>query len=160
MNVWENRCLHRGVRLSIGVNDGAELVCRYHAWRYANRSGGCTYIPAHQPTLRPVRRPARRFRRRNATGWWASLDAADAESEPPQLDLPDEPFILRSRPAGASAEVVTVLRETSWLPFGGDGDDVTTMRTVVPGGVSTTVSDGAHTEQVDFSCSRSTGTVA
>lgn len=54
VNVWENRCLHRGVRLSIGSNEGAELVCRYHGWRYANRSAGCTYIPAH-----PADSPAR-----------------------------------------------------------------------------------------------------
>ena len=47
VNVWENRCLHRGVRLSIGINDGAELNCQYHGWRYANRTAGCTYIPAH-----------------------------------------------------------------------------------------------------------------
>jgi phenylpropionate dioxygenase-like ring-hydroxylating dioxygenase large terminal subunit len=25
VNVWENRCLHRGVRLSIGINEGSEL---------------------------------------------------------------------------------------------------------------------------------------
>ncbi len=54
VNVWENRCLHRGVRLSIGVNDGRELVCQYHGWRYANRTAGCTYIPAH-----PADSPAR-----------------------------------------------------------------------------------------------------
>ncbi|MEQ8716659.1 MAG: 2Fe-2S iron-sulfur cluster-binding protein [Acidimicrobiales bacterium] len=54
VNVWENRCLHRGVRLSIGTNDGTELVCRYHGWRYASRSAGCTYIPAH-----PADAPAR-----------------------------------------------------------------------------------------------------
>ena len=54
VNVWENRCLHRGVRLSIGVNDGTELVCQYHGWRYANRTAGCTYIPAH-----PADAPAR-----------------------------------------------------------------------------------------------------
>ncbi|MEM7323268.1 MAG: Rieske 2Fe-2S domain-containing protein [Actinomycetota bacterium] len=54
VNVWENRCLHRGVRLSIGSNDGAELICRYHGWRYSNRSGGCTYVPAH-----PADSPAR-----------------------------------------------------------------------------------------------------
>lgn len=47
VNVWENRCLHRGVRLTLGRNEGRELVCRYHAWRYANRTAGCTYIPAH-----------------------------------------------------------------------------------------------------------------
>lgn len=56
VNVWENRCLHRGVRLSIGVNEGAELKCQYHGWRYANRSAGCTYIPAH-----PADAPARRI---------------------------------------------------------------------------------------------------
>jgi ferredoxin-NADP reductase/nitrite reductase/ring-hydroxylating ferredoxin subunit len=56
VNVWENRCLHRGVRLSIGVNEGGELKCQYHGWRYANRSAGCTYIPAH-----PADAPARRI---------------------------------------------------------------------------------------------------
>jgi ferredoxin-NADP reductase/nitrite reductase/ring-hydroxylating ferredoxin subunit len=56
VNVWENRCLHRGVRLSIGVNEGQELKCQYHGWRYANRSAGCTYIPAH-----PADAPARRI---------------------------------------------------------------------------------------------------
>ena len=54
VNVWENRCLHRGVRLSIGINDGHELRCQYHGWRYANRTAGCTYIPAH-----PADAPAR-----------------------------------------------------------------------------------------------------
>ncbi len=54
VNVWENRCLHRGVRLSIGMNDGAELKCAYHGWRYANRTAACTYIPAH-----PADAPAR-----------------------------------------------------------------------------------------------------
>ena len=47
INIWENRCLHRGVRLSIGTNEGSELKCQYHGWRYANRTAGCTYIPAH-----------------------------------------------------------------------------------------------------------------
>jgi len=54
VNAWENRCLHRGVRLSIGVNDGSELICQYHGWRYANGTAGCTYIPAH-----PADAPAR-----------------------------------------------------------------------------------------------------
>jgi phenylpropionate dioxygenase-like ring-hydroxylating dioxygenase large terminal subunit len=54
VNVWEKRCLHRGVRLSIGLNEGHELRCLYHGWRYANRTAGCTYIPAH-----PADAPAR-----------------------------------------------------------------------------------------------------
>jgi ferredoxin-NADP reductase/nitrite reductase/ring-hydroxylating ferredoxin subunit len=54
LNLWENRCLHRGLRLSRGINDGAELICQYHGWRYANQTAGCTYIPAH-----PADAPAR-----------------------------------------------------------------------------------------------------
>src|SRR5579872_3677400 len=42
INVWENRCLHRGVRLSIGTNLGSELRCQYHGWRYANGTAACT----------------------------------------------------------------------------------------------------------------------
>ena len=29
VNVWENRCPHRGVRLSLGVNVGDQLKCQY-----------------------------------------------------------------------------------------------------------------------------------
>lgn len=53
INAWENRCPHRGVRLSIGDNTGTELRCQYHAWRFASGSGQCTYIPAH-PTQKPA----------------------------------------------------------------------------------------------------------
>ncbi len=52
VNAWENRCPHRGVRLSIGFNTGTELRCQYHGWRYAAGSGQCTFIPAH-PTQKP-----------------------------------------------------------------------------------------------------------
>ena len=46
-NVWENRCPHRGVRLTIGANLGTELRCQYHGWRFASGSGQCASIPAH-----------------------------------------------------------------------------------------------------------------
>jgi nitrite reductase/ring-hydroxylating ferredoxin subunit len=53
VNAWENRCPHRGVRLSIGTNTGTELRCRYHAWRFAGGSGRCSFIPSH-PTQKPA----------------------------------------------------------------------------------------------------------
>ena len=46
-NVWENRCPHRGVRLTIGANLGTELRCQYHGWRFSSGSGQCAAIPAH-----------------------------------------------------------------------------------------------------------------
>jgi phenylpropionate dioxygenase-like ring-hydroxylating dioxygenase large terminal subunit len=53
VNAWENRCPHRGVRLSLGLNTGTELRCRYHGWRFASGSGQCTFIPAH-PRQKPA----------------------------------------------------------------------------------------------------------
>jgi phenylpropionate dioxygenase-like ring-hydroxylating dioxygenase large terminal subunit len=45
VQVWDNRCPHRGVRLSLGEVVGDELRCQYHAWRFA-RNGVCSFIPA------------------------------------------------------------------------------------------------------------------
>jgi len=42
----EDRCPHRGTRLSIGSVDGDELVCAYHGWRFAG-DGRCLHVPAH-----------------------------------------------------------------------------------------------------------------
>ena len=51
LHVWEDRCPHRGMRLSFGfVRDGM-LTCLYHGWRY-DGDGGCRHIPAH-PDLDP-----------------------------------------------------------------------------------------------------------
>jgi len=102
VNVWENRCLHRGVRLSIGINDGAELKCQYHGWRYANRTAGCTYIPAH-----PADAPARRITNktypvRERFGLvWAAL-SPDA----PEHEIAEAGFALRPMPVNALPEMV------------------------------------------------------
>ena len=106
VNVWENRCLHRGVRLSIGINEGGELKCQYHGWRYANRSAGCTYIPAH-PADAPARRIENRtYPVREAYGliWSAANDDA------PFVPFPGAEtgswFPLRPMPINAAPEDV------------------------------------------------------
>jgi ferredoxin-NADP reductase/nitrite reductase/ring-hydroxylating ferredoxin subunit len=103
VNVWENRCLHRGVRLSIGMNDGAELKCQYHGWRYANRSASCTYIPAH-----PANSPARQVTNRTfpvAERYglvWSALEAGAAFPDLPEGDW----FALRAVTIDAPAQTV------------------------------------------------------
>ncbi|HEV7346184.1 MAG TPA: Rieske 2Fe-2S domain-containing protein [Devosia sp.] len=106
VNVWENRCLHRGVRLSIGINEGGELKCQYHGWRYANRSAGCTYIPAH-----PADAPARRIQNRTypvreAHGlvWSAAND--DQPFQPFPGAEGHDWFPLRPMPVNAAPEDV------------------------------------------------------
>ncbi|KRB61168.1 oxidoreductase [Rhizobium sp. Root708] len=48
-HVWEDRCPHRGMRLSFGFVRGDHIACLYHGWQY-DTAGQCRYIPAH-PTL-------------------------------------------------------------------------------------------------------------
>lgn len=48
---WDNRCPHRGMRLSHGFVRGDRLACLYHGWQYGS-DGNCAYIPAH-PDLAP-----------------------------------------------------------------------------------------------------------
>ena len=109
VNVWENRCLHRGVRLSIAVNDGRELTCQYHGWRYSSRTASCTYIPAH-PADAPARTIANRIypvvERHGLV--WTTLQS-DAPDDVPPLDDVGSPFPLR--PVVVAAPPVTVVDE-------------------------------------------------
>ena len=106
VNVWENRCLHRGVRLSIGINEGQELKCQYHGWRYANRSAGCTYIPAH-PADAPARRiENRKYPVREAFGLiWSAASDEKPFAPFPGAEGPDW-FALRPMPVNAAPEDV------------------------------------------------------
>jgi len=109
VNIWQNRCLHRGVRLSIGINDGQELKCQYHGWRYANRTAGCTYIPAH-----PDRAPARTITNRifpcvERYGLiWSALETPQGEPAA-GLSLDETPLVLRGIAVRAPAARVTEL---------------------------------------------------
>jgi phenylpropionate dioxygenase-like ring-hydroxylating dioxygenase large terminal subunit len=84
INAWANRCAHRGVRLSIGMNTGTELRCQYHGWRYSSKTGQCTFIPAH-----PDRKPASVIR---ATAYGCSerygFVWVNLSEEPTRLPLP------------------------------------------------------------------------
>ncbi|EJK82447.1 Rieske (2Fe-2S) protein [Rhizobium sp. AP16] len=48
-HVWEDRCPHRGMRLSFGFVRDDHIACLYHGWQY-DTAGQCRYIPAH-PSL-------------------------------------------------------------------------------------------------------------
>jgi nitrite reductase/ring-hydroxylating ferredoxin subunit len=45
-HVWEDRCPHRGMRMSFGFVRGDHLACLYHGWQY-DTAGQCRHIPAH-----------------------------------------------------------------------------------------------------------------
>jgi nitrite reductase/ring-hydroxylating ferredoxin subunit len=45
-HAWEDRCPHRGMRLSFGFVRGNHIACLYHGWQY-DTNGQCRLIPAH-----------------------------------------------------------------------------------------------------------------
>lgn len=122
-NAWENRCPHRGVRLSIGDNTGTELRCQYHGWRFAGGSGQCTFIPAH-----PTQRPASTMRvlvhaaAEHAGYVWVNLDPHGAATRPP---LPAAATTLRSIFVEASAAALAATLQRGY-PV-----DATTVAAVV-----------------------------
>src|SRR5690625_5141057 len=109
INVWENRCLHRGVRLSIGQNDGRELKCQYHGWKYANRTADCIYIPAHPADAPPRTISNRTYRVKLASGLvWTTI--GQPSNGPIDVDdtTPTRPMPV----AGSPEDVVRVLLDS------------------------------------------------
>jgi phenylpropionate dioxygenase-like ring-hydroxylating dioxygenase large terminal subunit len=51
---WQDLCLHRGTRLSLGKIERDCLVCPYHGWHY-DPSGRCVHIPAHPEQTPPTK---------------------------------------------------------------------------------------------------------
>ena len=126
VNVWENRCLHRGLRLSIGQNDGLELRCQYHGWRYANRSAGCTYIPAH-----PVDAPARTICNRtfpSVERYGLIWSGEDPVGELPEIEALEnsETLVLRSISVNAPIELVLGHLANYRFSIAGDPDNFAT----------------------------------
>ena len=80
-HVWEDRCPHRGMRLSLGFVRDNSLNCLYHGWQYG-ASASCIRIPAHPDLTVPPTIRANAYETTEAGGLvWVRL----AGSEP----LPD-----------------------------------------------------------------------
>ncbi len=80
LNAWENRCPHRGVRLSLGSNMGSTLRCQYHGWTYESGSGTCTYVPAHRTSSNPSNACVTTFPVRERDGIvWSALGTPAAD---------------------------------------------------------------------------------
>ncbi|MBB2155377.1 Rieske (2Fe-2S) protein [Gluconacetobacter diazotrophicus] len=83
-HVWDDRCPHRGMRLSLGFVREGTLACLYHGWRFG-AGGRCVHIPAH-PDLTPaatIRAAPLRAVERHGLVWTAP---EDGESSAPQDD--------------------------------------------------------------------------
>lgn len=77
-HVWEDRCPHRGMRLSLGFVRNNGLNCLYHGWEYGP-SASCRRIPAHPDLVVPPTIKARAYDAAEAGGLvWVKQGATEA----------------------------------------------------------------------------------
>lgn len=108
VNAWENRCPHRSVRFTLGVNTGTTLQCQYHGWRYRHGDGRCVHMPAVANGAALPNACARPFAVTEAGGYvWTSIDAPP-DARPPTLPFVPLAVVLRSVVVHAGEESVRV----------------------------------------------------
>jgi phenylpropionate dioxygenase-like ring-hydroxylating dioxygenase large terminal subunit len=72
-NVWQDLCVHRGTRLSLGWVKDDNLTCAYHGWTY-DSSGRCVRFPSHPEQQPPPTARVKSYRVMEKYGLvWASL---------------------------------------------------------------------------------------
>lgn len=82
-HVWEDRCPHRGMRMSFGFVRGDHIACLYHGWQY-DTAGQCQYIPAH-PDLdvpKTIKIATYAAEERNGIIWTCLSEGADSDALP------------------------------------------------------------------------------
>jgi phenylpropionate dioxygenase-like ring-hydroxylating dioxygenase large terminal subunit len=74
---WQDLCIHRGTRLSLGRVEASLLHCPYHGWVY-DETGQCVKIPAHPDQVPPAKARAKTYQAREKYGLvWVSLGEPD-----------------------------------------------------------------------------------
>lgn len=120
-HVWEDRCPHRGMRLSFGFVRGDRIACLYHGWQF-DVGGVCRFIPAHPQLAVPPTITVERFAAAERLGMvWVFAGEAAAASAPPTGNVATEP--VRSLWLDAGAEAVWAALAHAPPPFDGAAAD-------------------------------------
>ncbi len=113
VHVWEDRCPHRGMRMSFGFVRGDHIACLYHGWRY-DTGGQCRYIPAHPDLEVPQTIKVPTFAATERAGIvWMAPEGADAtdRSTLPETAEPVRSLFLDMPAEAALAAITTALPE-------------------------------------------------
>lgn len=122
---WQDLCVHRGTRLSLGrVVDGERLECPYHGWTY-DTQGRCVLMPAHPEQAPPQKACVKTFRALRAHGVvWATLGAGATDI--PRFELMEDPshHVVLAGPYRVSASgprVIENFLDVGHFPFVHEG---------------------------------------
>lgn len=146
IHVWEDRCPHRGMRMSFGFVRGDHIACLYHGWRY-DTGGQCRYIPAHPDLEVPktIKVPTFAATERAGIVWMApeGADAADLSTLPETAEPVRSLFLDLSTNAALLA--VTAAPPEGYRPLPSEtgtvtlqGNDVTVLIAAPPRDVART----------------------
>ncbi len=103
LSAWNDRCPHRGMRLSHGFVRGETLSCIYHGWTYGT-DGACSKIPAHPAMVPPAAIKAEVYACVEADG---VIWVAPAGTE---VVLPDLSGLVAVRSVTVQADVAALTR--------------------------------------------------
>ncbi len=107
-HVWEDRCPHRGMRLSFGFVRGNHIACLYHGWAY-DTAGQCRAIPAHPDLVVPETIKVATYHAAEADGLIFVHSAQAAEAPPALPTVPEGGRALRSLILDIAPERVAAL---------------------------------------------------
>jgi phenylpropionate dioxygenase-like ring-hydroxylating dioxygenase large terminal subunit len=121
---WQDLCVHRGTRLSLGSVEDDRLRCAYHGWTYDGR-GRCVHIPAHPEQTPPEKARVKVYRTCEQYGLvWVSLgEPAQAVPPFPEWDDPEfrkilcGPYLVRA----SGPRIVENFLDIAHFPFVHEG---------------------------------------
>jgi phenylpropionate dioxygenase-like ring-hydroxylating dioxygenase large terminal subunit len=119
-HAWQDLCMHRGSRLSLGHVQGGELVCAYHGWTY-DSEGQCVRFPSHPEQKPPPTAHTKVYAAREAYGYvWVALGKTSLDVPPfPEWDDPSyrkivcRPFVYNA----AATRAVENFLDVGHFPF-------------------------------------------
>ncbi|HIK52038.1 MAG TPA: aromatic ring-hydroxylating dioxygenase subunit alpha [Oscillatoriales cyanobacterium M59_W2019_021] len=92
LRVWDDRCPHRGAKLSGGKIEDNTLICPYHGLAY-DIGGHCIRIPAHPDLSPPARMRSVAYATQPRYGlWWVCLGNPEAAEIPPFPEWDDRSY--------------------------------------------------------------------
>jgi nitrite reductase/ring-hydroxylating ferredoxin subunit len=130
-HVWEDRCPHRGMRLSFGFVRRDRIACLYHGWQYG-ADGRCLAIPAHPDLKVPPTITVWKHTCHEALGMiWAHLREATGTPSLPD-DIDSSAFLpVRSIHVDCAAETLAeAFASSEPLAFNYGGPDPDAPRNV------------------------------
>lgn len=138
VSAWENRCPHRGMRLSHGFVRGESLACAYHGWHY-DCSGQCHKIPAH-PELEPpgtVRINSYSVKEQSGIVWVCTKEDASP------VKLPDNLKAVRSLAVNCDLEAAVAAFST--VSHSAESTTTTAITTATSTAIQATTSPASKT---------------